>query len=644
MESLARVAPPSALASSSDAAGLYGVVTGLATLVIVGALAAAQGGYFPSAWGWASLGLLVPTVFAWALGSVPALTGWRVAALLLVAALTVWTALSIAWSAVPDQSVLETERAGLYLAAAAAAVTFIRPRAVVSVVAGVFLAIAGIAAYSLCTRLFPNRLGVSDPLHVYRLADPVGYWNALALLVTFGLLLALGFTTRGTAFWIRIGAAATVPVQVATLYFTFGRSAWISLILALVATLALDPRRIQLAAALLIASPAAVVTIFFCARSHGLTHRAVPIAEAVHDGHHLALVMIVLTAVAACVEAARSAIAARVRFSTGVSTAFGIGFLVLALAAVGAGVVAAGGPVSLAHRAKSTFESKPVVAANLNKRLFSLSSNGRIHLWHAAWSQARAHLVIGDGAGTYERYWLQHRPNYLNVRDAHSLYLETLAELGLIGLGLVVATLGIFLAACVRARRSPLAPLIAGAVVAYAVHAGADWDWEVSVLAVVIIVLGVCAIAAQESPSRTTVRSSGTLIRVVATAASLILTVGAAAGLAGNHAAAASSSATAGGRFAAGLRDAQHAQRWQPWSPEPWILAGDAEVGAGDLGAARLSYAKAIEQDPRNWLAWLNAARVATGKARAHDLRVASSLNPRAVEIANFRAALKEGR
>jgi hypothetical protein len=652
---LAPDAPPRTAALGFEAIDRRSLLLGAGSAIIVGALAASQGGYFASAWGWGAVLLLVPTALAWTLDGATAPTGWRLAIVGTVVALAGWIALSISWSTVPWATVLEVERAILYVAAALAAATFIRPRRIGGLVGGVTVAIAVIAAYSLATRLFPNRLGVFEPLGVYRLADPVGYWNALALFVAIGLLLTLMLVARGERLLVRCASAAVVPMLISTFYFTFGRSAWISLGVGLAAALVVDPRRIQLTAVLLTIAPTATAAVLICAHARGLTHTAVALALAVHDGHRTAVAIILLAAAAAAVEALRSLVAASVRFGDRLRIAFGVVCLV-AVVAAGAGAVGhAGGPVKLVKRAKSTFVAKPVPQAtstsvakdvqqaNLNKRLFSFSSNGRVDLWHAAWHDHRAHPWLGAGAGTYERYWLRHRPNQLNVVDAHSLYLESLAELGPVGLVLVVSLIGIGLAACVRARRSPFVPGIAAAIVAYAVHAGADWDWEVTVLGVVVIGLATAAVAAGESPHPRRLLPP-VAVRAAATTTAAVLAVLASAGLAGNQAAAASDDAIDAGRWAAAASDARKAQRWMPWSPQPWLLLANAELGAGDVAAARASFAHALRKDPGNWNTWLDAARAATGPARARDLRIATRLNPRSAEIADFRSAVKGGR
>jgi O-antigen ligase len=121
-----------------------------------------------------------------------------------------------------------------------------------------------------------------------------------------------------------------------------------------------------------------------------------------------------------------------------------------------------------------------VVAASLHQehnfvaRLFGAN---RPHYWHVAWREVTLNPVLGSGAGTFERYWLLYRPVGSFARDAHSLYLETLAELGPIGLVLLLAALGLPLLV-LRGRRDPMLATAAAGYVAYLIHTGVDWDWE----------------------------------------------------------------------------------------------------------------------------------------------------------------------
>jgi O-antigen ligase len=98
--------------------------------------------------------------------------------------------------------------------------------------------------------------------------------------------------------------------------------------------------------------------------------------------------------------------------------------------------------------------------------------------WRAAISDAREHPLAGSGAGSFDDYWTRHRTVEVGVQDAHSLYLETLAELGLVGLALLVCTLVPPLIAVGVARSDPNVAIAAAGYIAFLVHAGLDWDWE----------------------------------------------------------------------------------------------------------------------------------------------------------------------
>ena len=98
--------------------------------------------------------------------------------------------------------------------------------------------------------------------------------------------------------------------------------------------------------------------------------------------------------------------------------------------------------------------------------------------WRAAISDARAHPLAGSGAGSFDDYWTRHRTVDVGVQDAHSLYLETLAELGLVGFVLLVGALVPPLIAVGAARSDPNVAIAAAGYIAFLVHAGLDWDWE----------------------------------------------------------------------------------------------------------------------------------------------------------------------
>jgi O-antigen ligase len=126
------------------------------------------------------------------------------------------------------------------------------------------------------------------------------------------------------------------------------------------------------------------------------------------------------------------------------------------------------------------------------QRLVSAQSN-RSAYWRVALEVFADHPLRGIGSGSFQVEWLKRRPFAESVRDAHSLYLETAAELGLVG----VACLAVFLAGCgLAARRGP--PAAVAALGAFALHAGIDWDWEMPALSLIPILLVARLVAARE--------------------------------------------------------------------------------------------------------------------------------------------------
>jgi O-antigen ligase len=106
------------------------------------------------------------------------------------------------------------------------------------------------------------------------------------------------------------------------------------------------------------------------------------------------------------------------------------------------------------------------------------AGENRVHYYRVAWRDFHERPAVGSGAGTFGRYWLAHRDVDLFVRTPHSLYLGSLAELGVVGLALVLVALVPPLL-LLRRGRDPVLAGAAAAYVAFLLHAGIDWDWEV---------------------------------------------------------------------------------------------------------------------------------------------------------------------
>jgi O-Antigen ligase len=610
---------------------------GLTACLVIGALAFANGGYFPVAWGWAGLALL--SLAAIALAFDVSVEGGVSERLFLgaLAGLTVWVSLSLFWTTSVPGTVLEVERMLVYLAAGIAGLVLVRRSSVPMLLLGVWAAITVVSTYALATRLFPERFGVFDSISRYRLSDPVGYWNALGILAAIGALVALGLAAR-TGPAVRCFAAGSGVLLLLTIYFTYSRGAWIAFFLGLAATIAIDRNRLQLITVALVLAPWPVLAIWAASTSPALTHADEALAAASRDGHGLAVIAIVLVVAAALAILVFDWLETSVAVPHGLKRLYA-GTLVFVLAASLIVIFGRYGfPPTLARKAYDAFSSTaPDQGPNLNKRLFSLSGNGRTEQFHTAWQQVTDHPVLGGGAGSYDEYWFQHRRIASTVHDAHNLYLETLAELGAPGLLLLALVLGVPLAAVRRARSSPLAAAACGAFVAYLAHAFIDWDWEMPAVTLAALFCGLALLAAarrDDEPKVLRPRWRWTALGGTAGLVGFVLL-----GLLGNTAVSASSKSTEAGHFARAESQARRATRFAAWSSEPWRKLGEAQTLSGHLAAARASYRKAIAKDPRNWSLWFELAGASGGVARERALVEASRLNPLSPEIADVREA-----
>ena len=295
---------------------------------------------------------------------------------------------------------------------------------------------------------------------------------------------------------------------------------------------------------------------------------------------------------------------------------------VVALALI---IAITGSPAHTARRLGRQLTATPVNHVDLNHRLLSVSLSNRQYLWRVALHEYRHHPLVGSGAGTYATYWLQHRPAPQFVVDAHELYLETAAELGVVGLVALALLLAPPLVAAVRARGSPLVPAALGAYIVFLVHATVDWDWEVPAVTVTALIAGAVLLvqARGASPVRLGVPvrwSTGAALGVVAVLCGL--------GLAGNHALSAGATALGDHRYQAALSDAHTAHRFAPWTDQPYIVQGRAQLDLHNRAAAAHAFQHAVRKDSTDWVAWQWLARATTGPQHRAAMKRLLALDP----------------
>lgn len=626
----AEVMPPTT-AARAIARSVGSLVSCLAAALSLGAIAVANGGYFPAAWGWAALGLGWLAAMALLLRRNATVGAAEIALILGLLALTVWSALSQMWSLSAGASLGEVQRTAVYLLAALAFASCATPQRVRVLIGGVVGAAGIVSVYALATRLFPARLEKLTSVSDYRLFAPIGYANGLGAFVAIALLLAVGLALRGQSRSGRCISAALLPVLATAQYFTFSRGADLALGCGLVIAVAVDKRRLQLTAGLAVLAAPVALAVWLGATSPALVHVPTQLAEVTREGRRLGLALVVLSVACGVLVLWLRCAEDRVTLGLGVRRAFAIGLTAASLAAAITIITMAGGPVELARGAWRSFSAPARVTTDLNHSLLSLSGAGRIDAWRVALEDFAAHPLLGSGAGTYEGYWNMHRPSAISLKDAHSLYLETLAELGAVGLLVLLVAVGAPLAVLRRVRGHPLACTAAGAYGAYLIHTAVDWDWEVPAVTLAGLLAGLMLVLMSREHARPlTVRLHarvGALGAVLATAAFALV------GLVGNTAASASARALASRHWLAAQADAREAALWEPWSAEPWRLMAQVSYQQGDLGGAVRYLHAAIARDPRNWQLWSQLGFTLNGNAADEAFDRARQLNPRTAQI-----------
>ncbi len=216
-----------------------------------------------------------------------------------------------------------------------------------------------------------------------------------------------------------------------------------------------------------------------------------------------------------------------------------------------------------------------------------------------------------------------------------------LGELGVVGLGLLLVALAVPLVAAVRARHAPLVSAAFGAYVAYLVHAGVDWDWEMTAVTIAALFCGVAVIVEARRREGEDMARSPLALRITSLAGIAVLAAFSFFGLIGNIAISRSSAALDDSSYGTAIADAKRARFWAPWSAEPWRLLGEAQLTVGDVKPARTSLLKAISKDRQNWDLWLSLAVVSEGTEQQHALAEAERLNPLSDEVRQIKDSLK---
>lgn len=571
--------------------------------------------------------------------------GWAIVGVF--AALVVWTGLGISWSASAERSVLEVGRVATLLGIFAVALAVQGRNGLPRMLAAVAAAVTVVASLALLSRFHPswfpdNEVADFLPSTQARLNFPLNYWNGLAALVAMGIPLLLWGATSARSIALRAIATGVLPALALTAYLTLSRGGAAEIVIAVLVLLALHPRRLNILPSLLLGAIGAAILIAGAGQREALREGDGTAAALSQGNEMLAMTLVVCVGVGLLA----AAVALAVRYGSVQVPRPGRRPAAAAAAAALAAVIGISVAVGAPGKVSDGWEEfkQPVGPGEGIDRFESASGNGRYQWWEAAVDASAADRLTGIGPGTFEYYWAAEgtRPGF--VRDAHSLYLEALAELGVVGLLLVVVLVlggtGLVAARSLRRERTERAAMLgatAAAMSVFAVAAAIDWAWEMTVLPVAFLLLLAAALASRPrapEDDASGIRFSAALLpraglSLAAIAALTVIIIP----MATTQTVRDSQALAVSGNLEGALEEARRAAELQPYAASPLLQQALVLEELGDLARASAAAEKATEAEVTNWRTWLVLsrlqARLGRTQASVDAYRQARALNSR---------------
>jgi hypothetical protein len=577
------------------------VVTWVLCFGLVAFLGVEGGGYDPLIHDQVGIGLWWVLLVGVLVGALPRVGPSRLAliALGMLAAFVVWMALSLIWTESAERTAADLARALTYLGVFSLALFVRAPRETQRLVSAVAAAIA-----------------------------LIGLLRAL-LAIGFPLLLQISAAAKTAV--ARALAAAAMPALALAIFFTLSRASIAAAAVAvLVFVLVSDDRAPKLLTLVLTGLGGGILIALAAGRDelrHGLTDSA-----AHSQGDELLLIGLLVCGAIALIHGAVSQL-----LISGRRPAWTVPSRELSIVAVGAlvvvlaiGAVAADAP-GRASNAIDEFKGGGNAGTGTS-RLNSFAGESRYALWKSAIDESKTAPLIGTGSGTFEFWWDRDAAGTEAVHDAHSFYLQTLGELGIVGLllllGFVALVLGGGTVATLRAgpgERSQLAAALAGCV-AFFLAAAVDWTWQIPALPAAALVMAAAPLSGAEERLRRLPP------RLVLAAGALVAIVAIAVPLASTSLIRDSESAVRSGDLGTALADARSAENVQPDAATPRLQQALVLEIEGDLPAAAQAARAATERESTNWRTWLVLSRIEAERGRVDPAlaayRKAKSLNP----------------
>jgi Flp pilus assembly protein TadD len=563
-------------------------------------------------------------------------------ALGLLATFAVWTAIGLGWTESSGKTATDLARVLGFVGVFALALATRGTDNVRHVVAAVGAGIAFVSILALLSRLHPawfptagqTAILLNDP---ERLSYPVNYWNALAALVAIGLPLLLQVATGAKTIVFRALAAAAIPAMALTAFFTLSRGGIAAAIVVVFVYLAFTSDRLPKLLTALVAAAGSAILIVASLDHEALRDGLLNSTARGQGDEMLALTLAVCAAVALC--------------QAGISVALERGKRPRwthmsqrqTIAAASAGAVVAlivAVALDVPGRAGNGWDEfkEGGGPGTGTGRLGSTAGESRYQFWSAALRQNAENRLGGTGSGTFEFWWARDGDTDDTVRDTHSLYMQTLGELGIVGFALLAGFLLALLVGGGRltlrappAERALLAAALAGCT-AFCLIAVFDWIWQIPVVAVALLLLGSALVGGGSASADSDARRLPLPARLGFAAVALAAIVAIAIPLASTSLLRESEADARAGDLDAALEAARGAQNAQPGAAAPRLQQALVLEELGRLAAAETAAREATAREETNWRNWLVLSRIEAERGRAaaavRDYRKARSLNP----------------
>ncbi len=542
-----------------------------------------------------------------------------------------WTALSLLWTESAERTTVEIARTADYLGLIVLFAAVLDRNTWRQAAAGLGFGALVVCLLGVLSRLDPGAFPtdhVAQAFRTDRLSYPLGYWNAVAAWGAMSTAIGLAWSAQAPNRIHRAVALAFVPAAVTATYLTYSRAGVAGTALAVVLVVALSRARFTalLHAGVAAAGSAAVILVIRdspqIARATG-THGAGDVALTLGA----AMFVCGLAAVGTVMLRSDSWSVPR-RLARPVLAAALVVVLVVA-GVIGPRAISRGWH-SFSHPARQT----SVQGADPATRLLSLSSS-RYLVWQSAVHAFDHKPATGTGAGTFAFWWNRHATDYEFLHDAHNIWLQNLAELGLPGLLLIVAVavgaLIVGVSVRLRVRRRPsvgASVAFLSAFIVFLMHATVDWMWEATAVTV-LAVSGIAVIGARLSGPRPRLRwfVRGALVAIAALAGAIQIP-----GLLSTTDIRHSQAAVRAGNLPLALAWANDGVSAEPWAASPYEQRGLVLEAAGRLQQAATDLHRAIRREETNFTHWVVLARIETElgelSAAEQDYQQAHTLRP----------------